>query len=54
MFYISILIRIHCILLCNFVTVSMCVCHVDIKRYLLTYLFTYIPHIQYTHVHTAH
>jgi len=42
MFYILIFTCIHCILLCTFLTVSMCVCHVEIKRYLLTYLLTYL------------
>ena len=39
MFYILVFTRIHCILL-YFVTVSMCVCNVEIKRYLFTYLLT--------------
>ena len=37
MFYILVFTLIHCILL-YFVAVAMCVCRVDIERYLLTYL----------------
>jgi len=39
------------IVLCTFVTIAMCDCHVVIKRYLLTILLTYLLTFLLTYLH---